>query len=188
MAGVAPSEGVGGQANARQESAHSSFTKIGNRTVPTILFERHQFSKYTKRQYDAEYPDISSRQAYHKTTKKKVITKGKDGKKDKITYKTVDVKTGEVPLPDDVYGKPGLLQYKRLVKAYQLDKESALKACSWGKFQIMGFNFAAAGYTDVFAFVKAMCSGDPAHIKAFLKFAKVDNGVRVELISNPAGA
>ena len=36
----------------------------------------------------------------------------------------------------------------------------------------MGFNFAAAGYTDVFAFVKAMCSGDPAHIKAFLKFAK----------------
>ena len=43
-----------------------------------------------------------------------------------------------------------------------------------GKFQIMGFNYQAAGYADVFAFVKGMSTGDPAHIKAFLKFAKTN--------------
>jgi LysM repeat protein len=33
---------------AKQESAHSSFIKIGSRTVPTILYERHWFKKLTK--------------------------------------------------------------------------------------------------------------------------------------------
>ncbi len=35
----------------------------------------------------------------------------------------------------------------------------------------MGFNYSSAGYKDVFEFVKSMSTGDPAHIKAFLKFA-----------------
>lgn len=167
---------------ARQESAHSSFIKLGNRTVPSILYERHQFSKYSNRQYDDKYPDISSRQAYHKTKRKKVIIKGEKGKKDKVIYEVIDIKTGEAAVADDIYGSSGLHQYKRLVKAYQLDKEAALKACSWGKFQIMGFNHETAGYNDVFDFVKEMSTGDPAHIRAFLKFAKSNkvllNGLR----------
>lgn len=84
----------------------------------------------------------------------------------------IDSTTGKEANVDDIYGSSGLPQYKRLVKAYQLDKLVALQACSWGKFQIMGFNYKSSGYSNVFEFVKAMSSGDPAHIKAFLKFAK----------------
>jgi len=63
-------------------------------------------------------------------------------------------------------------QYKRLVKAYQLDKDAALEACSFGKFQIMGFNYKAAGYKNVHDFTRAMSLSDAEHMKAFLKFAK----------------
>ncbi len=46
----------------------------------------------------------------------------------------------------------------------------------------MGFNYSTTGYQDVFEFVKAMSTGDPAHIKAFLRFAKSNenllNGLR----------
>lgn len=162
---------------ARQESAHSSFIKIANRTVPAILYERHQFAKYTNNQFSKNYHDISG-PAYHRTKRIKEIIKDKNGKS-KLTVKTVDVKTGETPIADDIYGPSGYAQYKRLLKAYQLDKTAALKSCSWGKFQLMGFNYQAAGYNDVFDFVKGMSSGDPAHINAFLKFAK-SNAVLLE--------
>jgi len=155
---------------ARQESAHSSFIKIGNNVVPTILYERHWFRKLTKPNksspspYEDIYPDICG-SAYHQV---------KRGAKDKVTRlrSVIDTKTGKEANVDDIYGSAGLPQYKRLVKAYQLDKSAALQACSWGKFQIMGFNYKSSGYSNVFEFVKAMSSGDPAHIKAFLKFAK----------------
>jgi LysM repeat protein len=156
---------------ARQESGHSSFLKIGTKTVPTILYERHWFRKLTKPSksavspYEEKYHDICG-PAYHKAKKKLV---GKGAEKKSIL---VDLTTGEEAKAEDIYGSPGIPQYKRLVKAYQLDKSAALQACSWGKFQIMGFNYKSAGYGDVFAFVKAMCIGDSAHIKAFLKFAK----------------
>ncbi len=162
---------------ARQESAHSSFITIGKRTVPTILYERHWFRKLTKPDksssspYEKKYYDICG-PAYHKTKRIKVVTKSEKNKKSKVTWELVDAITGKTPDNDDIYSAPGLSQYKRLVKAYQLDKSAALQSCSWGKFQIMGFNYKNAGYTDIFAFVKDMCTGDPAHIKAFLKFAK----------------
>lgn len=155
---------------AKQESAHSSFIKIGNRTVPTILYERHIFSRYTKGKYSEKNHDISG-PSYHRTRRVKRTEKDKNGK-EVSHWMTIDVKTGESPLDDDIYGPSGIAQYKRLSKAFQLDKEAALYACSWGKFQIMGFNFSAAGYKDVFDFVKGMSTGNPAHIKAFLKFAK----------------
>lgn len=143
---------------ARQESAHSSFIKIGSRTVPTILYERHQFSKHSKHEYDKVYPDISGR-AYKRARKNK---KGE----------WLEKKTGKVVTEDDIYGPSGMAQYKRLVKAHQLNQNASLKACSWGKFQIMGFNHKTAGFEEVKDFVKAMCKSDAEHMKAFLKFAK----------------
>lgn len=156
---------------AKQESGHSSFLKIGTKTVPTILYERHWFKKLTKPSksapspYEEKYHDICA-SAYH-IAKRKTIGKGSEKKSI-----FVDQVTGKEAKSNDIYGTPGLSQYRRLVKAHQLDKKAALQACSWGKFQIMGFNYNSAGYDDVFSFVKAMCTGDPAHIKAFLKFAK----------------
>jgi hypothetical protein len=152
---------------ARQESATSSFTKVDGRTVPTILYERHIFRKYTSPHmkppspYEHDHHEICG-PGYHRTRKGTGADKGK----------AIDKVTNEVAVPEDIYGPPGKHQYERLCKAYVLDRAAALESCSWGKFQIMGFNFKAAGYADVFAFVKGMSTGDPAHIKAFLKFAK----------------
>ncbi|MBC7703815.1 MAG: DUF3380 domain-containing protein [Rhodoferax sp.] len=150
---------------ARQESAHSSFFKIGKRTVPKILYERHWFRKLTKPNkkspspYEEKYPDICG-PAYHKT------------KRDKKTKVLLDSTTGLPAKTDNIYGAGDLPQYKRLVKAYQLDKDAALQACSFGKFQIMGFNYKAAGYKTVHEFTRAMSLSDAEHMKAFLKFAK----------------
>jgi hypothetical protein len=152
---------------AKQESAKSSFIKVDGRTVPSILYERHIFRRYTSPHmkppspYEHDNPEICG-PAYHVTHKGEGKEKGL----------AIDNVTKKVALPQDIYGPGGLHQYERLCKAYALDRAAALEACSWGKFQLMGFNYKAAGYSDVFAFVKGMSSGDAAHIKAFLKFAK----------------
>ena len=118
---------------------------------PRILYERHKFSKYSKHKFDKENPDISSRVRY---TKK---TKDKQGK----------------PIPErDRYGKDD--QYIRLMKAYVLDKRAALMACSWGKFQIMGFNHAACGFSSVEAFVKAISKSEVEHLQAVKGFIHVN--------------
>ncbi|MFA5170827.1 MAG: N-acetylmuramidase domain-containing protein [Sulfuriferula sp.] len=143
---------------ARQESAHSSFIKIGNRIVPTILYERHQFAKHSNHEYDKRYPDISGI-AYKRARKNK-----------KGEWK--EIKSGRAVSENDIYASGGVAQYKRLVKAYQLNQDAALESCSWGKFQIMGFNYKNSGFQDVKGFVRAMSRSDAEHIKAFLKFAK----------------
>jgi len=63
-------------------------------------------------------------------------------------------------------------EYERLKRAITLDRRAALESASWGKFQIMGFNFAAAGHRHVEHFVAAMVSGEPAHLAAFAAFIK----------------
>lgn len=78
---------------AKQESAHSSFIKIGNRTVPTILYERHIFSRYTKGKYSEKNHDISG-PLYHRTRRVKKTEKNKNGK-EVSHWETIDVKTGE---------------------------------------------------------------------------------------------
>lgn len=160
---------------AKQESSSSSFFKLGNRMVPKILYERHQFRKRTSpRQtppspYDSKHPDICG-PAYSRAKKNK-------------NGEWVELKSGTILMESDVYGPSGIFQYKRLSKAYQLDPFAALEACSWGKFQIMGFNYKSAGFSDVKAFTKAMSRSDAEHIKAFLKFAKSNkvllNGLRM---------
>ena len=40
-------------------------------------------------------------------------------------------------------------QYEKLKRAFELDSESALKSASWGRFQIMGENYRAAGFATV---------------------------------------
>lgn len=84
----------------------------------------------------------------------------------------VEKKTGNIVQEDDIYGSPGIHQYKRLLIAYKLNQEAALQSCSWGKFQIMGFNYKVAGFASVKEFTKAMSLSDAEHMKAFLKFAK----------------
>lgn len=64
-------------------------------------------------------------------------------------------------------------EYDRLIEAIGAtggDPEPALAATSWGLFQIMGFNHAAAGFADVRAFVNAMAEGEHRQLEAFVAF------------------
>jgi hypothetical protein len=154
---------------AKQESSKSSFFRIGSRTVPTILYERHLFRNFTAPStkapspYEAKYPDICGN-AYHRT-------KRENGK-------TVDRVTGTPPIAADVYGPDGVAQYRRLLKAYQLNPDAALRACSWGKFQILGNNHKEAGFKTAGEFVRAMSRNEGEHLKAFLHFAQHNRTLR----------
>ena len=65
-------------------------------------------------------------------------------------------------------------EWKRLERAKGLDRASALQSASWGMFQIMGFNYALCGYTEVNAFVSAQCSGADGQLESFTRFIARD--------------
>ena len=53
-----------------------------------------------------------------------------------------------------------------------LDREAALQSTSWGMGQIMGENFAAAGFADVDAMVSAIVESEDAQIAAMSSFVR----------------
>ena len=69
----------------------------------------------------------------------------------------------------------GEAEYDRLEKAMAFDRTAALKSASWGRFQIMGFNFASTGYTSVDAFVEAMYLSEAKQLQAFLSFLRASH-------------
>ncbi|PJG59633.1 hypothetical protein CUC53_06250 [Aeromonas cavernicola] len=66
-------------------------------------------------------------------------------------------------------------QYRKLILAYSLNKDAALKSASWGKFQILGSNHRASGYSDVHSFVKSLSFSEKEHLKSFVNFIKADS-------------
>lgn len=70
------------------------------------------------------------------------------------------------------YGPEGAHQWARFSKAFALDPKAAMKSCSWGKFQIMGFNFASAGFDSLDTFVEAMKVSEDEQLKAFVAIVK----------------
>jgi biotin carboxyl carrier protein len=66
-------------------------------------------------------------------------------------------------------------QYPKLEQAMALNQSAALKSCSWGKFQLMGANFTACGFSSVENMVNAMCVSEKEHLKAFVNFIKADS-------------
>jgi hypothetical protein len=75
------------------------------------------------------------------------------------------------------YYKGGTAEYNRYNTAKTLDSTAAMKSTSWGKFQIMGFNYSKAGYSSVETFVSDMYVSEGKQLLAlvnFLKAAKLD--------------
>lgn len=72
------------------------------------------------------------------------------------------------------YGAAGQHQHDKLARAVKLDRDAALKSCSWGKFQIMGFNHAAAGHPTLQGFINAMHESEGAQLDAFVAFIRND--------------
>lgn len=71
------------------------------------------------------------------------------------------------------YG-PTSVQHARLAAAVALDRDAALRSASWGLFQVMGSNHAAAGYQELQRFVTAMYRSVDDHLRAFTMFVRHD--------------
>ena len=79
------------------------------------------------------------------------------------------------------YGAEGTHQWDRFNKAAGLNRNAAIQACSWGKFQVMGFNFEICGFTNLEDFHAAMSKSEGEHLKAFCHFVangKLDRHLR----------
>ncbi|MCS7054454.1 MAG: N-acetylmuramidase family protein [Ignavibacterium sp.] len=68
--------------------------------------------------------------------------------------------------------KGGVKEYERLNEALKLNIEAAYKSTSFGKFQIVGYNYSSCGYASVLEFVNAMQTSEGEHLKAFVNFIK----------------
>jgi hypothetical protein len=68
------------------------------------------------------------------------------------------------------YGASGAHQYDRLTLAIAKDRAAALQSCSWGIGQIMGENYARAGFADVEEMVAAMCGSEDQQLAAMANF------------------
>ncbi len=108
-----------------------------------ILFEGHQFYRLTKGAFADSHPTI----CYQKWTTQ-FYTKGANA---------------------DIRGAGELT---RLAEAMTLNHDAALLSASYGKFQIMGFNFAICGFVTVDAFYQAMQVSEAEQLLAFCSYIK----------------
>ncbi|SDT02303.1 Protein of unknown function [Pseudomonas asplenii] len=113
---------------------------FGPAKLPVIAFEGHIFRKYTKSKYDQTHPLLSY--PYVKKAGPQWQVNNKDQTK----------------------------AWETMATAFGLDQEAALMSASWGMFQVMGFNFAACGYKNVFEFVTDMKLNAGTQLKAFVGF------------------
>lgn len=70
----------------------------------------------------------------------------------------------------DGYPAAGEARWAQLAQAYALDAEAALRATSWGLFQMLGSNFQAAGYPDVRAFVRDVSRSHASQLTAWTRW------------------
>jgi hypothetical protein len=62
--------------------------------------------------------------------------------------------------------------HARFLRAYELDKRSALEATSWGLAQIMGFNHRAAGYESAWDMVVSFADSESNQLAGMINFIK----------------
>lgn len=73
------------------------------------------------------------------------------------------------------YGAAGQNQHTRMQQAVELHRDAALKSASWGRFQIMGFNYGVAGHASLQSFINAMFSSEKAQLDAFVSFIRAND-------------
>lgn len=69
-----------------------------------------------------------------------------------------------------LYGPTGQHQHRRLAEAVTLDRNAALQSASYGKFQVMGFNWKVCGYSSLQEFINAMFRSEKDHLQAFMGY------------------
>lgn len=63
--------------------------------------------------------------------------------------------------------------WEQVKEAASLDREAAYKATSWGAYQIMGFNYRALGFSNVYEMVDAM-NTEEGQLDGFVRFILAD--------------
>jgi hypothetical protein len=81
------------------------------------------------------------------------------------------------------YGPRGGAQYDRLARAVKKDRSAALKSASWGIGQIMGDNYALAGFQNVEDMAAAMQQSEDQQLAAMTAFL-IGTGLRAALRSH----
>jgi hypothetical protein len=69
------------------------------------------------------------------------------------------------------YG-PVSKQHDRMNRAAAINREAALLSASWGKFQIMGFNYKRCDCGSVEDFISLLSSGEDEHLSTFICYIK----------------
>lgn len=64
--------------------------------------------------------------------------------------------------------------YPRLALAMKIDVTAALRSCSWGLGQVMGFNHRSAGFVSPGDMVAAFCDDEAAGLEAMIRFIEAE--------------
>lgn len=87
-------------------------------------------------------------------------------------------KAGVTPVLSDIcypkwgtkpYGKESE-QHARLQRAVKINRNAALMSASWGRFQIMGFNFKLCGCASLQGFINKMNESEEAQLELFVNY------------------
>lgn len=115
---------------------------FGPDSLPVIAFEGHWFRRLTSKRFDRSHPKLSY------PYQVKAGPEWKQNNKDqRAAWKTLDT-------------------------ASELDAVAAVMSCSWGMFQVMGFNHGKCGFKSPLSFVNAMKAGEPGQLTAFVSFCQ----------------
>jgi hypothetical protein len=68
--------------------------------------------------------------------------------------------------------QPASKQHELLERACQIHREAALCSASWGRFQIMGFNYRLCGCKTLQEFINAIYKDEGEHLRLFCNFIK----------------
>ena len=110
--------------------------------------ELHKFSEFTLRAYDETNPDLSIRKWIHPAR----------------------VKAGH-PYTLDNAGR-----WDTLARQASLNADAAVRAASWGAFQIMGFNYAALHFDTPLELVRRIYQGERAQLDLAVRYLIAEGG------------
>ncbi|MDO5570894.1 MAG: N-acetylmuramidase family protein [Bacteroidales bacterium] len=64
----------------------------------------------------------------------------------------------------------GIKEYERFEKASKISLNAAIKSTSWGRYQIMGFNYPLCGMESLMDFFKQMCTHERNQLNLLVNF------------------
>ena len=161
------------------EAKGSGFLSTGR---STILFERHIFYKELNKRLDSTPTLVED--LYRKLK----LTKPPTGSA--VEYLKSHLLSNYSNLYNPSTGgyqgtaKGIEYEWQRMEKAKSIDNESALLSVSYGLFQIMGFNYKAAGFKTVDEMYTACARSERNQLDAFCNFVLADKRLIIALRNN----